>query len=210
MNSQKRWSNTQAYGLAIICLLLGITSGYLIHGPATPAAVPSDPHQHVHELPPEASAIQPTPDQLKHMADKQTEPLLAKLEANPNDPDLLVQVGKAYLYARQFQTSIEYFEKSVKIKPDARVLTTLGGAYHFAGADDKALDAWDRALRIDPGYGDALVNIGLVKLQTESNPKAAIAAWRKMLKANPNHPQRAKVEAMIASAQEQIETRSGK
>ena len=105
-----------------------------------------------------------------------------------------------YLSAQQFQTAADYYERSAKIKPDAGVLTTLGGVYHFEGADEKALDAWKRALQIDPNNADALFNFGLVKWQYESDPKAAVAAWNQLLKANPNHPQRARVEAMIARA----------
>jgi cytochrome c-type biogenesis protein CcmH/NrfG len=81
------------------------------------------------------------------------------------------------------------------------VLNTLGGAYHFAGARDKALDAWQRALKIDPNHADSLVNIGLVKWREQGDATAAIAAWRQMLKCNPQHPQRAQVEKMIAQAE---------
>lgn len=199
-SSQKRWNNAQAYGLAIGCLALGVAAGYLIHARLQPPAPPSAPRQQAHQLSPHAGGVQVTAEQLKHMADKQAEPLLAKLEQNPNDADVLAELGKAYLYVREFQRSTDYYERSVKIKPDPRVLTTLGGAYHLAGADDKAIDAWSRALQLDPGYADALYNLGLVKWQAGSDPGAAIEAWSKLLQTNPNHPRRAQVEAMIARA----------
>ncbi len=203
------WSNTQAYGLAVICLLLGIAAGYFLHGPQPPASatVASAPQQAPQQAPDNGS-MQVTPEGLKHMAAKQGEPMLAKLAKNPNDATLLAQIGKTYLSAQQFQTAAEYYERSVKIKPDAGILTTLGGVYHFEGADDKALDAWKRALQIDPNNADALFNFGLVKWQYESDPKAAVAAWNRLLKANPNHPQRARVEEMIARAKKHFDTPS--
>lgn len=201
------WSNTQAYGLAIICLLLGVAAGYVAHGPTRPvrAVNPVEAQQQPTQQSPHGpGGMQVTPEQLEHMAVKQAEPMLAELEKNPNNAKLLAEVGRTYLSAHQFQTAIEYYEKSVKIKPDPRVLTTLGGAYHYAGSDDKALDAWNRALKIDPNNADALFNFGLVKWKSESDPNAAIAAWSKILKAYPNHPQRARVEEMIARAKAQI------
>ncbi|HEX6879145.1 MAG TPA: tetratricopeptide repeat protein [Terriglobales bacterium] len=200
-SAKNSWSGGLAYSMAGICLLVGVAAGYLIHGPnrAVVAASASDADVN------QPAAIQmPSPDQLKHMADKKVEPVLGKLKEDPNDPVLLAEAAKTYLYAHQVDTAIEYYEKSVKIKPDPKVLTTLGGAYHFSGNDDAALDAWNRALKIDPDFADALVNIGLVQLQSKANPEAAIEAWSRMLKSNPNHPQRAKVEKMIAGARKQL------
>lgn len=199
-NSERSWGNIEAYGLAAICLVLGIAAGYLIHGPqrlATSAAI--TPQQTAHASP-DGGTAQNMPEALKHMALKQAEPLVAKLAKNPNDADLLAQIGKTYLMAHQFESATEYYERSAKIKPEVRTLTTLGGAYHLAGDDAKALDAWKRALAIDPNSADALFNYGLVKWQFESDSNAAITAWEKLLKSNPNHPQRAHVEDMIARA----------
>jgi hypothetical protein len=46
----KFWSNTQAYSMAAICLILGVVVGYLVHAPAvassnTAAAVVAPPPQ---------------------------------------------------------------------------------------------------------------------------------------------------------------------
>src|SRR5690349_292417 len=37
----KYWNNTQAYTMAVICMILGIVAGYLLHAPASVAAGPS-------------------------------------------------------------------------------------------------------------------------------------------------------------------------
>jgi len=200
------WDAKQAYAIAVVCFALGGIMGYLFHAPSSTPPAPAAAlaaSQHAQAALPGGTQA-PSPDQLKQMAEKQAEPLLAKLKQNPNDPALLAELGKTYLYVRDFQTATDYYERSAKMKPDPRVLTTLGGAYHLSGADDKAIDAWQRALKIDPGYADALFNLGMVKWQAGSDPQAAIDAWSKLLKTNPNHPQRAQVEQMIARAKEHL------
>ena len=202
-SSEKRWNNSQAYGAAVACLALGIVAGYVVHGqlPHEQAGKTTPPRQ-AQPVSLQAAAQQVTPEQLRHMAEKAAEPLLARLQENPNDAALLAEIGKAYLYTREFQKATEYYERSAKIKADPRVLTTLGGAYHMAGADDLAINAWERALREDPGYADALYNLGAVKWQGKSDPAGAVEAWTTLLKKNPRHPKRAQVEQMIARAKQ--------
>jgi cytochrome c-type biogenesis protein CcmH/NrfG len=208
--SAKMWSNVQAYGMAAVCLLLGIAAGYFMRGSQPVAPAPSAPAQQASKPPAaDASSMQVSPEALKHMAGKQAEPLLARLEKNPNDPALLADLGKTYLAAQQFKTATEYYERSAKVKPSADTLNTLGGAYHYAGEDSKALEAWQRALAIEPNNPDALFNVGMVKWQVEGDPKAAIASWTKLVKTNPNHPQRKRVEELIARAKQHVDQPAG-
>src|SRR5512140_3408344 len=192
-NKPRGWSTVQVASIGLLCFAMSFTMGYLFHTPTSTAASAAGSSQAPAT---QQSPAQPSPEQLLHMAEKQAEPLQAKLLENPNDAAALAELGKTYLYIRDYQKSASYYEQSVRIKPDPRVLTTLGGAYHLGGADDRAIDAWQRALKIEPGYADALYNLGLVKWQSQGDPAAAIQAWTTLLKANPNHPQRAKVEDM--------------
>lgn len=203
---QPSWSNLQAYGLAVLALALGGAIGFVLHGPTTvkPVVMQQEVAQPQEQQPsadaqnPHAGGM-PSMDRMKKMADKQAEPLLAKLKQNPNDAATLAEVGKVYLYTHQIETALDYYERSAKAKPDPKILNTLGGLYHFSGADNKAQDAWERALKLEPNYPDALYNLGLIKLG-KSDAKGAVALWERLVKTNPNHPQRAKVEQMIAKA----------
>lgn len=203
-SSRTFWSTTQVYVLSAICLLAGIGAGYVAHAPA---AVPPASTTQAAPQPqmPGHSMGQISPDQMRHMADKQAEPLLAELQAKPKDADLLARIAKTYLSAHEFETAAQYYERSAGIKADPRVLTSLGGAYHFSGADDKALEAWNRALKADPNYADAMFNMGLVKWQSQSDAKGAIAIWTTMLNKNPNLPRRAYVEDLIQRAKKHID-----
>ena len=197
--SKTTWNARQVYFAAALCFVLGVVMGYLLRPPsetmvASPKAAVSPARQ----------MQMPSPEQLKSMADKQAQPLLAKLNENPNDPAVLAQLGKNYLYVRDYKQAIAYYERSVKIKADADVLTTLGGVYHAAGADEDAINAWDRALKVDPKHADALFNRGMVRWQAFGDPKAAITDWKTLLRTNPNHPRRAAVEQMIAQAKSHL------
>jgi cytochrome c-type biogenesis protein CcmH/NrfG len=139
------------------------------------------------------------------MADKQTAPLLAQLQKSPDNALLLAEIGRIYFQTRQFPMAAKYYENSVRVKPDAVILVKLGGAYHFDRDDDKAIGAWDHALRLDPNNPDALFNIGLVKWQVQGNRKAAIDAWQRLLKTNLNPSKRAQVEELLAQAKQHPE-----
>lgn len=201
-SAAKSWRTTKVYGLVVICLLVVGSIGYLARASFRTNAVKS---QVARPAVSRVSDAKITSDRLKQMADKQAEPLLARLRQSPDDPLLLAEIGKIYYQTRQFAMAAKYYADSVSVKPDTAVLVKLGGTYHFGGDDDKAIGAWNHALRLDPNNPDALFNIGFVKWQAQGNRKAAIAAWQKLLKTNPNHPKRAQVEALLAQAKQQPE-----
>lgn len=211
-----RWTSVQVYVLSAVCLVIGLAVGYLIRGSAAPqapaniaslAAKPAVTQTQVPavtqaQAPPEMSAAQVTPEQLKKMADMKAAPLLDKLKQNPNNPETLAQVGGIYFAARQFGEATQYFEKSAKLKPTASLLTTLSSAYYFSGSGDKAIAALNQALQIDPKFANALYNLGMLKWQLRGDTQGALDAWGRLLKAYPNHPNRAQVEKMIARVKE--------
>lgn len=194
---------TRIYGLAVICLLFGAGVVYLARASFRTSAVslrapePAVAHN---------SAMKAAPEQWKQGADERAESLLSLLRKSPDDPVLLAEIGKVYYQMRQFPTAVKYYEASIKLKPDAAILVKLGGAYHHGGDADRAIGAWNQALRLDPNNPDALFNIGFVKWHAQGDREAAIAAWEKLLKTNPNHPKRAQVEALIAQARRHPET----
>jgi tetratricopeptide (TPR) repeat protein len=196
------WSSTQAYGLAILCLVLGLGLGFLLRGSASHPL--PDPHAgHDHAAAPTEARASVTPEQLKHMAEKAVEPLKQQLNQNPNDAKLLADIGNRYYVGHQFDTAIEYYTKSLAVKADPNVLVQLANAQHYSGASDKAIATLNRALEIDPKFANALFNLGMLKWKTDGDAAGAINAWQQLLKTNPNHPNRAKVEEMIERVKQQ-------
>jgi cytochrome c-type biogenesis protein CcmH/NrfG len=202
----KLWSSAQAYVLAIVCLFLGVILGYLLHPPKKALANVPQPEVVNRAV----NAGMPSVDQLRHMADKKAEPLLAALEKNPNDAELMAQIASVYFRAQQFPVAVDYYERAARIRPTAEGLVSLSNSYHYAGADDRAIQALNDALKIDPKSANALFNLGMLDWQVKNDPKAAIASWQRLLKANPDHPRRAQVEAMIAKAKKHTNLPAGK
>jgi cytochrome c-type biogenesis protein CcmH/NrfG len=202
-NTTAKGLSTASYVIAVICLSLGICIGYLIRGgspqqPATAAAAT----QAVPQAGMGAMQQQPTPDQMKQMADKQAEPLLASLKQNPNDPEALYKVGNIYYDTRQFPDAVKYYEQSLKLKPDATdVRTDMATAYYFMGDPDHAIAEFDEVLKQNPKHANALFNEGMVKWEGKGDITGAIVAWNKLLASNPDYPKREQVENLIAKAE---------
>jgi tetratricopeptide (TPR) repeat protein len=203
------WTNTQSYGMAVICLLLGIAAGYLLHAPAVESSTASRSEVSVPASPAAAAPQMPSAADLKRMADKQAAPLLADLERHPNDADLLAKIARSYMAAQQFQSAREYYEKSVaaKAKPDA--LNELAFVYVKLGDLDRGIATLNRALAIDPRNPQVLFNLGYFEWKGKADPKAAIAAWQAFLKADPNNPKKAEVEQMLAQAKKHLNIPAG-
>ncbi|MGI9102613.1 MAG: tetratricopeptide repeat protein [Terriglobales bacterium] len=205
------WSSTQAYILAIICLLLGVAVGYLLRGSAgavsaarptaaTPAAAPAGAAE---------TSAQPTPEQMRRMAEKQAEPLLAQLKQTPNDPELLAKVGDAYYDTQLFQDAIEYYKKSLAARENPNVRTDMGTSYFYLGDADTAIEQLQRVLKTNPAHENALFNLGMVRFQGKTDFAGAIAAWEMFLKQNPNTPRRAEVEQLLARARQHAGLKPG-
>src|SRR5208282_1827574 len=202
----KPWSNLQAYGFALVCLLVGYAVGYLLH-PRKPALA-NAPQTAISAMNGMPSSM-PSPEQLKQMADKQLEPMLAALQKDPSNPDLLAQIATVYLHTQQFAAAVDYYGRAVKVKPTADGYVKLGGAYLRAGSPDQTLDALNHALQLDPKSADALFDLGLLKWRAKNDPKGAVDAWQRLVKANPNFPRRAEVEKMIAQAKQHMNMPAG-
>ena len=202
-SSTARGLSTASYVIAVICLGLGISIGYLIRGGSTQQPV-SAPVATESPAPAAVNATQqqPTPEQMKQMADKQAEPLLAGLKQNPNDPEALYKVGNIYYDTRQFPEAVKYYEESLKLKPDATdVRTDMATAYYFMGDPDHAITEFDEVLKQNPKHANALFNEGMVKWEGKGDITGAIVAWKKLLASNPNYPKREQVENLIAKAE---------
>lgn len=181
------WKPAQTYTLAAICLVIGLAIGYFLRGSASPAstavapeaaAQPSqDPHAAM------GQQRMPSLDEMKKMADTQAAPLLAKLKANPNDADVLNQLGMMYRATHQFKTAIDYYQKSLAINPkNVGARTDMASCLYYLGDVDGALAQLNKSLTYDPNHAGTLINIGIIKWKGKNDVDGAVAAWQKALK----------------------------
>jgi cytochrome c-type biogenesis protein CcmH/NrfG len=191
------WSSTQAYVLAVFCLLLGVGLGYLFRGSASPA-----PAQTAAATTSQPQTAAPSADMQAAVA-QAAAPLLEAVNRNPNDFDSLVKLGNVYYDGQQFPNAIQYYERALTIHPDnPDVRTDMGTAYWYTGNADKAVAAMETSLKYRPGHPQTLFNLGWVRWQGKADPKGAIEAWQTLLKSNPDYPQKQQVEQYIAKAKE--------
>ena len=214
-SSSVNWTGVQAYTLAVVCLLLGMAGGWLIRGSQSPATAVAA----VETASPSASApaamgggmnAQPTPEQMKKMADSQAAPLIEKLKSDPNNPELLASVGNFYYDAQQYPIAVDYYGRALKAKPaDAGVRTDMATAYWYMGNADTAIAEFNKSLTYEPNKANTLFNLGLVKWQGKMDINGAVADWEKLLATNPNYEGKDKVEEMIAQAKKHSGVKPG-
>lgn len=197
----ERWGLKSAMVLMAACLMAGIAGGYLIRMGRTTSAVAAAPTARPAQTP--GSAARPTdPAQVKALADTNAAPLVAKLQSDPSNPDLLASIGNIYYDAQQYAIAVDYYGRALKAKPsDAAVRTDMGTALWYTGSVDAALLQFDTALSFDPNNANTLFNRGVVRWQGKQDAAGAIADWKKLLAADPNYPGRSQVEQLIAQAQ---------
>ena len=205
------WTSVQAYGIAVVCLALGIGVGYLLRS-SRPAAASSGPQRPASQPAETASGMMPqvTPEQLKHMADKQAEPVLNQLNAKPNDPALLAQAGNVYYDAQLYKEAADYYSRALAGDPNnTNIRTDLATALWYLGDADRALVEFDRVLRQEPTKSNALFNRGIVRWQGKMDIKGAVSDWEALLKTDPNYRDRDKVEQMLAQAKKHLNIKPG-
>ena len=201
--------NSQLYVVAIICLAVGIAIGYFFRGSESSSSVQTQSVQQ-QSAPAGMGSGQVTPEQLKHMADKQVEPLLAKLQATPKDPALLAEIGNTYYDAQLYNDAVSYYQRSLEIAPkNASVRTDYGTAYWYMGDADKAIAEFNTVLKEEPNMANTLFNRGMVKWQGKMDVAGAVADWQKLLDTNPTYENRDKIVQLIAKAKEHSTMKPG-
>ena len=189
----------QVYLMAAICLLLGLGLGYLSRGLDTPASramavAPATPSR------PPARRV-PTLDDMRQMADKQAAPILDKLNSNPTDTVLLMQVAAIYHSSHQFKEAAGYYDKALQADPkNVALRTKLASSLYRSGDSDGAIAQLNKALAYDPKDANALFDLGMIRLQGKGDGKGALAAWQKLLKSNPqlSADRKAQVQKLMA------------
>ena len=202
------WKSAQVYAMAGVCLGIGLIVGYLFRGSDSRRAEPPSAaaaESSVDTNSPSSAPQMPSLDDLKHMADKKAEPLLARLKTDPNNSDLLNQLGTLYKATHQFPEAAGYYQKAIEADPkNIGARTDLASCLFYQGDADGAITQLQQALTYDPKDANSLFNLGMIRLQAKNDSSGAVTAWRQLLKLNPTLPKEKKqtVEKLIAQAQQ--------
>jgi cytochrome c-type biogenesis protein CcmH/NrfG len=202
------WHAKQVYAMAVICLVVGLAIGYLFRGSQSPAA-PAQTAAKSEAAPTGHMGGVPSLEQMKQMADKKAAPLLEKLKGDPNNSDLLIQVGNIYKSTHQFKDAAGYYDKVVQVNPkNVAIRTELASCLYYNGDVDGAIGQLQQGLHYDPKDANSLFNLGMIKWQGKQDSKGAVAAWKELLKSNPqlSAERKATVQKLMADVQMQGES----
>lgn len=207
-SSPTTWTSPQAYGLSVLCLAIGLASGWFIRGSQSASGAAMETATAASQQ--DGAGVQPTPEQLRRMADKQATPLLDALQKDQSNPELLAKVGNVYYDAQQFPVAIDYYQRALKTKPaDASIRTDMATAFWYTGSADTAISEFNRALADEPNKPNALFNLGIVQWQGKMDIQGALATWQRLLDTNPNYEGKAKVVELMAQVRKHSSIKPG-
>lgn len=204
-SSATAWQATQVYTMAVVCLLVGLAIGYLFRGSKSPAAAEPPQPSTTGNAAPGGMHQMPSLEQMKHMADTKAQPLLEKLKTDPNNSDLLFQVGNIYKNTHQFKDAIGYYEQALKVDPKKiEIRTELASCMFYNGDVEGAIGQLQQSLRQSPKDANSLFNLGMIKWQGKQDANGAMAAWQELLKTNPqlSADKKATVQKLIADVKQ--------
>jgi tetratricopeptide (TPR) repeat protein len=138
-------------------------------------------------------------------------PSAANAPRGPVTPEILqgmLQAARASLFARRYNEAIAAYQAVLKRDPDNVDATTHLGLIAAIAAQgehgpemvDRALDLFERALKIDPNYPPALLYRGQVLYEVRKDVPAAIKSWEKFVAVTPPGEDRDRVAKMLADA----------
>jgi Flp pilus assembly protein TadD len=92
--------------------------------------------------------------------------LTEALKISPEDTDLLLTAGQLSLRDSAYERANEYLEHAFALAPhDVEVVKSLANNYFFLENFEKAIDAYNRALYLEPNNSDLHYNLGLLYLR---------------------------------------------
>jgi len=134
--------------------------------------------------------------------------LAAILGCGGDNADKYIQEGFVYFQQQKYDEAIASYEKAIKAEPRAAAAyNMIGMAYRFKynklGVPEfrqKEMAAFQKAVEIDPKNWVAMINLATDYYADGEKGKSA-ALFKKALELNPNHPEKAEIEKMIAAGE---------
>lgn len=202
MSPQQQTSGPVWAVIAIACLVLGIAVGYVISSPrgpqqpivVAPAAAPTGAPAAAPGAPPPAL-----------VDERQVQALRDIVAKDPKNLQAATQLGNMLYDAGRYAEAVLPYQQAFALAPrNVNISTDLGTALWYSGRPDEALAQYEKSLAIDPGHAQTLFNRGIVYRDGKQDAPQAIQSWERLLSANPNYPERAKVEQLLDQARQHV------
>lgn len=109
-----------------------------------------------------------------------------KLIADSTNVNDWIHLGHLYFDTDQSKAAIRAYTRALELTPhNPDVLTDLGVMYRAEHLHQEALDAFEKALQLNPKHEIAQFNKGIVLYFDMKNVQEGIAAWKKLVELNP-------------------------
>ena len=113
-------------------------------------------------------------------------------ELMPDDIPTAINLGGAYILQKEFEQAIPILERALEQEPDNEMIWTNLGAAHLGNPilaneeqQSKALQAFERAIEINPIAPNVHYNLGLIH-RDRGEIEKALLRFRQAIQANPN------------------------
>ena len=94
------------------------------------------------------------------------------VELREDSPSAHAALGALYLEQRNPQEAIRHLRRALELKPSAPTHFMLGAVFYHDGHQRRAIDQLKQATRLDPEFGEAFYQLGLVCLELKWMRKA--------------------------------------
>ena len=157
---------------------MGFGAGYFAGGGGRPASAP-----------PAAAA---SGDRIAELA--------RSLERDPENPEILTDLGNTYYDREDWDHAVEAYEKARRKAPkNPNLLSDLGAAHRNRGEFDLAIAFFQKARQADPDHWQSLLNWLVVEAYDRRNPRAAQPLYDELKRRYPDIPQIEKIQEQITS-----------
>lgn len=134
--------------------------------------------------------------------------LAAILGCSGDSADKYMQEGFVNFQQQKYDQAIASYEKAIKLEPRAAsAYNMMGMAYRFKfnqlGVPEfrqKEMAAFQKAIEIDPKNWVAMINLA-TDYYVDGHKDKAAALFKKALELNPNHPEKAEIQKLIAAGE---------
>ena len=126
------------------------------------------------------------------------EHIAAAFQINSHSMPVLLELGLLHQQRGEWAEARKFFELVQTVQPDnPQILDAIGHTWQCQKDFDKAIDYWQRAVELNPGYADAWQNLGLAHEHQNELPRA-IACHQKVTALR---PEQSKSHRLLGSAQ---------
>jgi len=131
--------------------------------------------------------------------------LTAPLGCSGDQAEKYMQEGLANFQQQKYDEAIASYEKAIKLQPRASAAyNMMGMAYRFKYNElrvpefrQKEIAAFQKAVEIDPKNWVAMINLA-TDYYVDGQKDKAVPLFKKALEINPNHPEKAQIQKLIA------------